>query len=93
MALCQSDRIHQLMYPGLDRLFILQKPVFDDRFRDRLAHGFSGIQRGKRILENDLHLTPHLPHFGVTQRGNVGPVKEHFPVRRLQKAENRPSCR
>ncbi len=60
----------------------------------RLGHDLldfeTRAERGKRVLENYLHLLAHLAHFGAFECGQVTPIEKHLPGGRLEQAQDNP---
>ena len=56
IALCQSDRLHDLSYPFLILCFIFAYLKVLQRLSNQILYIFSRIQRSRRVLENHLHL-------------------------------------
>src|SRR3546814_248409 len=58
------------------------------RLGDDLAHRHARVERGERILEDDLHLLAPLPHRLRRQLAEVAAEPYHPPVAVRQQAEN-----
>lgn len=62
-----------------------------ERTGDDLVDGFSGIEGGKRILENDLKFFPERSQVLRPHVKDFSPIEEKFPCRRFNKTDQRPA--
>ena len=69
-----------LLRPALGNLMNFQ------RLSDDAGHGHAGVERGVRILENDLHLSPQDAHRLFAKLQNVLPLEKHLPIAGLDEA-------
>jgi hypothetical protein len=63
--------------------------VDPERLGDDLAHGHPRVQRGVRILEDDLDLAPDRPHLTPLEARDVAAVEEDRAGRRLEQLDDR----
>ena len=84
----ESDLLQHLRHPRLPVPF--GKAVQRERLGERLSDRHSRIERGERILENDLQRPPVLPHFVFRQRGQFDSVEPHLAERRFEKPQHEP---
>ena len=63
-------------------------PVNDERLLDDLPRAHARVERGIRILEDDLHLAPRLAHTGAREREDVLAAKLHLARRRLDEPQH-----
>src|SRR5262245_50622041 len=63
------------------------------RFFNYLADPHPWVERGIRILEDDLHTLPQPPHLVRAERQQVLPVDPHFSRRWLNQPKNAAACR
>src|SRR5262249_57657427 len=74
-----------------------RSPADDLMDAQRLGHDIAGsharIERGKRILKDDLHFTPVGPQFRLAQRGDVLSPNPDAPGGLLDYAPHRTSYR
>ena len=73
----QATVIHDLIDVIIE-LLLAHQTVLTHCLADDLAHGHTGLQRGEGILEDDLHLRAHIPHFLVREGIHVLTVKQHL---------------
>ena len=73
----QAAVVHDLIYVIIEFL-LAHQTVLTHRLTDDLAHGHTGLQRGEGILEDDLHLRAHIPHFLVGEGVHVLAVEQHL---------------
>ncbi len=66
------------------------QPVDAQRLGDDLAHSHAWVERRVGILEDDLHLPPHLAHLAPRETGDVAPVEEDLAGRGLRQLHDRP---
>ena len=89
----QAHRVHQVIDTLLQFLPVPAEVIGPQRVSDQLGHTESGVQRGKRVLENDLHVFAQgLAPFPLGG-GNIFPVKIDFPGGGVQKTQNHPAQR
>ena len=62
MLLAQADLVQQFKHPGAD-LFAGQHMVGHQGFRHDLLHLKARAERREWVLEDNLHLLAHAPHF------------------------------
>ena len=63
-------------------------PVHDERLADDVADRHAGVERGVRILEDDLHLPPHPAHLLATDLGQLDTLEAHRARGRLEELED-----
>jgi hypothetical protein len=81
----------QLLHAVLAILFVGLHAVHLERLGDDRAHGHARVERRIRILEDHLHLAPHLAHGLTLQRGEVGAVEVHMAGRRAVELQDSPA--
>jgi hypothetical protein len=64
-------------------------PVHLQRFADDVAGRHARVQRGERILEDDLHLSPMRPQRRLTQASDVLSVEPDRALGRLDQPQHR----
>jgi hypothetical protein len=62
--------------------------VHQQRLAHDVAREHARIERGERVLEDDLHLPPVGPELTLGQTGNVGAVHFHGAAGRLDQAQH-----
>ena len=62
--------------------------VDEQRLADDVADGHPRVQRGVRVLEDDLDLAPDLAKVAAAHRRQLAPVERHGSLGRLQQLEN-----
>ena len=62
--------------------------VHRERLGDDVADGHARVERRVRVLEDDLHLAPHLPHLLAAERRQLPPVEPDRAAGRLEQAED-----
>ena len=67
--------------------------VFPDGLADQLADGFTRVERGKRILENDLHFLAQRTHLPDAVFRDVLSVENDFPAGRFDQLQDGPAGR
>ncbi len=82
----QTYRAQQLGYPGLT-IAAAGFAVQPDRFANDGFHGHAWIQRGERVLKDDLQITANLTQFFRRQVGQVAAFVNHVARSRLQQVE------
>ena len=87
----QADTLHELRHPLSD--FVPREvQVVADRFGDDVAHGHARVQRGKRVLENDLQRGPDPPHLPGSSSRRLCPSKITRPaVGSISRSRQRPT--
>ena len=92
----EADGAQQLV-DALLALVAAVAAVDAQRLADDVAHGHARVQRRVRVLEDDLHLAPHVAHLAAVERRDVAAVEEDLPARRLDELDDRArrasSCR
>src|SRR4030042_912050 len=58
----ETDHFQQFQNPGLSFLPV-RHAVDIEGFSHNVGDAFSGVEGGKRVLEDDLHLSPDRPHL------------------------------
>ncbi len=72
------------------QLDALRDPVDPQRVPDRLLDRHGRVQRGVRILEDDLHLAPDAAQLALGHARDLAAVEEHALRRSPDEAEQRP---
>ena len=62
--------------------------VDHQRLADQPADGVARVERGERVLEDDLHLPPQRPQRVALQRGDVLPLEPHVARGGLDQAHH-----
>src|SRR6266851_533845 len=70
-----------------------RQPVDAERLTDDIASRHAWIERGKRVLEDDLHRAPMRTQFGFSEIGNVAAVDPDAAAGRLDQAQDAPRDR
>src|SRR5205823_13123660 len=78
----QADEVEQLADSSPARGRVELRLVNAQRLLDRLLDRAAAVQRGERILEDDLHLPAQPPKLAGRQRRDVDAVEEDAPGRR-----------
>ena len=73
----QAAVVHDLVDVIIEFL-LAHQTVLTHRLTDDLAHGHTGLQRGEGILEDDLHLRAHIPHFLVGEGVHILAVEQYL---------------
>ena len=81
--LAQPDRVEQLRHARF-QLRAAGDAVEPDRLADDLATGHARVERGVRILEDDVHATAEGPQLAPREVRDVLAVEPDRPVRRLE---------
>ena len=87
---CQTNHIHNLAYAFLDAILVLMVIDFLNKQgrSDRFANRHARVERCKRILEDNLHVTTHIFHLLIVERKNILLIKIDFAAGRFMQAEN-----
>jgi hypothetical protein len=85
----EADRPQQLVDAPL-ALRARVMAVDPQRLGDDVAHGHARVERGVRVLEDDLHLPPDLTHLAAAEPRDVAPVEDDLPGGRLDQLQDRP---
>ncbi len=85
---CAKERCRPTMSrsaddPVVPTLGAATELVHDQDLLDRVARGAARVQRGVRILEDELDLPSLLPQGLASERSQVDPVEHDAPARRL----------
>ena len=86
----QAHRIHQLKHLTLCLRFAPAQAEGADGIGDELEHCIPGIEGGKGILEDDLHLFLQLPPGVAFGKGDILPLEEDLAVGGGGEAQDRP---
>jgi hypothetical protein len=62
--------------------------VNDKRLADDIAGGHAGIERGKRVLEHDLHRAPVRAQLRLAEMGDIEPVQADAAAGRLDETQD-----
>jgi len=62
-------------------LTVARQVMNDERLADDAADRMAGVERGERVLEDDLHLAPQGPQRGALERRHVGAGEVDLAVR------------
>jgi hypothetical protein len=57
-------------------LFSSSDPLYNEGLRDEIGHVHLRIERGVRILEHHLELTPLTPALSAARRGEIASVED-----------------
>ena len=60
----------------------------DQRLGNDIFHPESRIERGKRILKNDLHVAAQAPHLATASRQQIASLEAHAARSRLNQPKN-----
>ena len=74
----EPDQLEDVGHLGVD-LGPAALAVDGQRLGDGLAHGHARIERGERVLEDDLDVAPHAPHLRAAQCGQLDAVELDRP--------------
>ena len=91
-TLGQTYDLHQLQNLLLQLLLVCHHLVQQQGLGDGLANGLSGVQRGERILEDDLQIFSLLPHLFLAQLCQVFSLEQHFASSGLQQSQDGAAC-
>src|SRR5919108_758423 len=84
----EADHLEQLAH-GVAPAFARADPVHLERLGDDVPDRHAGVERGVRVLEDDLHLAPHAPEILALQRGELLAHEAHGAGRRADELEDR----
>ena len=87
MHLIQANQPQQLNHPLPPLSGVSVKTVHVQRFGDDVLHPLAGRQGRIRILEDDLHLPPPLPHRAGAKAQQIGAVEHNRAAGRLRQAQ------
>jgi len=76
----QSHGVHQLLHLLNQRSSGGALFIDDQRLRNQLADGHTGVQRGEGVLEYHLHILPELLQFSAVHLGNIPSLIEHLTL-------------
>ncbi|GFJ80642.1 hypothetical protein Phou_048220 [Phytohabitans houttuyneae] len=85
----EADQLQQLAYPLLDAARRAD-PVYLQRHRDDPPDGVPRVQRGVRVLEDDLQVLPQQPQPAPPDAADVPPLEDDPAAGRLQQAHEHP---
>jgi len=68
-------------------------PMNDQRLGNNVFHPETRIERGERILKNNLQIAAQPPHFAPTGRQQIAAVEEHSTGSRLDQTQDQPPQR
>jgi hypothetical protein len=92
----EIDQLHEFTDPIL-KLLARGNPIDEQRLTDCFKNCHSGIQRGKRILKNELHMLSKSSQFSLWQvvyaHVTARQMKNDFSCCRSHRAQNKPSGR
>ena len=88
--LVQTHGLHQLQHLGKALIGVAVFARERQRFVDGLRDGELGVERGKRVLKDQLHIPPQLLEPAPADLGDVLAVKEDFARRGLDQPQDRP---
>ena len=86
-ARVEADDVEELAHAGA-AVAARADAVHDERLRDDVADGHARVERRVRVLEDDLHLAPHLPHVLAAERRQLPPLEADRAAGRLEQAED-----
>ena len=92
-ALSKTDGVHELEHAVFDLVLVRQDFIEPDGLGNDLVDRLLGVERGIRILEDDLHILAHVPHLGFRELGDILSFKEHLAGGRLNETKNGPARR
>ena len=75
---CQSNRIHQLGYSGVQLLFRAAYMIDLQWLRDQLPHTHSRVQGRHGVLKNHLHISSNLLLFSAARFADILAVQKHL---------------
>ena len=87
----QAHGIHQLVDPFLQFLLGLAQAIYLQGVRNQFRHAVPGIEGGKRVLENELHVPPQLLLLLLGQACGGPPFKEDLPFGGLLESQYGPA--
>ncbi len=64
-----------------------------ERFADDVANGHARVQRGQRVLKDDLQLATHLPQLSLIELVQAPAHETHLAARRRHELQDRPCQR
>ena len=87
----QAHRLHQLSHPLVPFLLGLAHAVHLQRLRDQLGHAHAGIEGGKGILKNDLHILAQVFSLVLGYADGLLSLKQNAAAGSVQQAQNYPA--
>ena len=87
VGVLESDQVQQFG-DAVASLVPRPYPMDLERFRDNVPDTHPRVERRVRILEDDLHVTPHLAHRRAAEREQVDVPEPHLTRRGLDQAQH-----
>jgi hypothetical protein len=72
----QPDPIEEPPHPALGVGAVARDAMKDERFDEDSPDRMARVERGRRVLEYDLHAPPERPHLRLGQLRDVPPVED-----------------
>ncbi len=92
MIRLEAHQLEHLGRPGLDGRLVAP-PVNLQRLGDGLADGDARVERGERILEDDLEIPADLAHVSCAELGELNPFERDRARGRTRQLQDRASRR
>jgi hypothetical protein len=87
----QAHLAQQLVNPRPRLALRLHDLVNEERLGDYFGHGHARVEGRERVLEDDLHLAAHRPHFATACVRDILAGEQHAAARRFVEPQHRAS--
>ena len=87
-AMGQAHGVHQVQHPHEALVAVRDELGQEDGFLDGFRDGLAGVERGERVLEDDLHFPAHVAHFIHAELAYVRAVEGDLAVGGLDEAQD-----